>query len=291
MNTCGGQHYTLQCPGWLKILEEEDFPLPAAPLLCSHNGCSWQCLKLRFVIKIYYFPETFCRSNQQPDWSKHSAAPRSLLFHLLLKIGRSPCDWNSVSEEVGLPPDQCRKRWKSLRDRYMRDKRKELEQRNRSEGGPCKRWKYSAVPSFLDPFFSPREMSGNMDASLEDRTMEYDPEAETAAASSAITDFSEPGSPFSEQESLLGPATASSSPSSARAPSSSPGPFAAAGHFSSPGPSTAAGQSAFHCCWIHTIKKKEKKVPGGASEPRQRDPSSSAGRATGSPSSTSYVRY
>uniref|UniRef100_A0A3B3DYU1 MADF domain-containing protein n=1 Tax=Oryzias melastigma TaxID=30732 RepID=A0A3B3DYU1_ORYME len=87
--------------------------------------------------------------------------------------------WNSVSEEVGLPPDQCRKRWKSLRDRYMRDKRKELERRNSSEGGPCKRWKYSAVPSFLDPFFSPREMSGNMDSSLEDRTGEYDPEAET----------------------------------------------------------------------------------------------------------------
>ncbi|KAF6717120.1 hypothetical protein FQA47_010831 [Oryzias melastigma] len=125
----------------------------------------------------------------------------------------------------------------------MRDKRKELERRNSSEGGPCKRWKYSAVPSFLDPFFSPREMSGNMDSSLEDRTGEYDPEAETAAASSAIADFSEPSSPFSEQESLLGPATASSSPSSARARSSSPGPFAAAGHFSSPGPSTAARQS------------------------------------------------
>uniref|UniRef100_A0A3P9LAY4 MADF domain-containing protein n=1 Tax=Oryzias latipes TaxID=8090 RepID=A0A3P9LAY4_ORYLA len=76
--------------------------------------------------------------------------------------------WCSVSEEVGLPPDQCRKRWKSLRDLYMREKRKELQRRNRPEGGPCKRWKYSAVPSFLDPFFSPREMNGNMDASSED---------------------------------------------------------------------------------------------------------------------------
>uniref|UniRef100_H2MF20 MADF domain-containing protein n=1 Tax=Oryzias latipes TaxID=8090 RepID=H2MF20_ORYLA len=72
--------------------------------------------------------------------------------------------WCSVSEEVGLPPDQCRKRWKSLRDLYMREKRKEMQRRNRPEGGPCKRWKYSAVPSFLDPFFSPREMNGNMDA-------------------------------------------------------------------------------------------------------------------------------
>ncbi|XP_004084933.1 uncharacterized protein LOC101173523 [Oryzias latipes] len=150
--------------------------------------------------------------------------------------------WCSVSEEVGLPPDQCRKRWKSLRDLYMREKRKEMQRRNRPEGGPCKRWKYSAVPSFLDPFFSPREMNGNMDASSEDNMVEYDPQAEAATASSAMNDFSEPASPFSDQDSLLGPATASSSPSSARARSSSPGPSTFTGHFSSPGPSAAAGQ-------------------------------------------------
>uniref|UniRef100_A0A3P9I971 MADF domain-containing protein n=1 Tax=Oryzias latipes TaxID=8090 RepID=A0A3P9I971_ORYLA len=86
--------------------------------------------------------------------------------------------WCSVSEEVGLPPDQCRKRWKSLRDLYMREKRKELQRRNRPEGGPCKRWKYSAVPSFLDPFFSPREMNGNMDASSEDNMRSTIPDQE-----------------------------------------------------------------------------------------------------------------
>lgn len=58
----------------------------------------------------------------------------------------------------------------------------------------------------------------------------------------AMNDFSEPASPFSDQDSLLGPATASSSPSSARARSSSPGPSTFTGHYSSPGPSAAAGQ-------------------------------------------------
>uniref|UniRef100_A0A8C7X6S3 Transcription factor Adf-1 n=1 Tax=Oryzias sinensis TaxID=183150 RepID=A0A8C7X6S3_9TELE len=115
--------------------------------------------------------------------------------------------WCSVSEEVGLPPDQCRKRWKSLRDLYMREKRKELQRRNRPEGGPCKRWKYSAVPSFLDPFFSPREMNGNMDASSEDNMRSTIPhvdlEREILRALQAEPQPLPPPPPLSETELFL----------------------------------------------------------------------------------------
>uniref|UniRef100_A0A8C1V1U2 Transcription factor Adf-1 n=1 Tax=Cyprinus carpio TaxID=7962 RepID=A0A8C1V1U2_CYPCA len=66
--------------------------------------------------------------------------------------------WKKVSEE-----EVCRKKWKSLRDTYLKERRKETEKRSGSAAGSGKKWKYSAVLSFLDPFVSPRETSGNME--------------------------------------------------------------------------------------------------------------------------------
>ncbi|KTF91596.1 hypothetical protein cypCar_00049460 [Cyprinus carpio] len=57
----------------------------------------------------------------------------------------------------------CRKKWKSLRDTYLKERRKETEKRSGSAAGSGKKWKYSAVLSFLDPFVSPWETSGNME--------------------------------------------------------------------------------------------------------------------------------
>ncbi len=65
--------------------------------------------------------------------------------------------WCVYSEEV------CRKKWKCLRDTYIKERRKDTEKRSGSAAGSGKKWKYSAVLSFLDPFVSPRETSGNME--------------------------------------------------------------------------------------------------------------------------------
>ncbi|XP_058628539.1 uncharacterized protein LOC131538616 isoform X2 [Onychostoma macrolepis] len=64
--------------------------------------------------------------------------------------------WRKVSEEVGQSEEVCRKKWKSLRDTYLKERRKETEKRSGSAAGSEKKWKYSAVLSFLDPFVSPR---------------------------------------------------------------------------------------------------------------------------------------
>ncbi|XP_045921420.1 uncharacterized protein LOC123980890 isoform X2 [Micropterus dolomieu] len=78
--------------------------------------------------------------------------------------------WCKVSEEVGLSAfsrsclcflseEICRRKWRGLRDTYLKEKRKEIEKRN-----VCgKRWKHSEVLSFLDPFFNvtPRETRCN----------------------------------------------------------------------------------------------------------------------------------
>ncbi|XP_053183616.1 transcription factor Adf-1-like [Scomber japonicus] len=97
--------------------------------------------------------------------------------------------WSKVSEVAGLPVDVCRRRWKSLRDRYMRERRKGTETRSGAAAGTAKKWKYFAVLSFLDPFVAPRETSGNMGVGVEeDGAVEYsvgsmEDEGETAGPS------------------------------------------------------------------------------------------------------------
>lgn len=56
----------------------------------------------------------------------------------------------------------------------FKGKKKESEKKSGSAAVPVKKWKYSAVLSFLDPFVTPRETSGNMVQNVqEDRTAEY----------------------------------------------------------------------------------------------------------------------
>uniref|UniRef100_A0A3B4Z1B4 MADF domain-containing protein n=1 Tax=Stegastes partitus TaxID=144197 RepID=A0A3B4Z1B4_9TELE len=73
--------------------------------------------------------------------------------------------WKKVSEEVGEPVESCKK---SLRDTYLKERRKETERRSGSAAETGKRWKHSAVLSFLDPFVTPRETSGNMEEVVEE---------------------------------------------------------------------------------------------------------------------------
>uniref|UniRef100_A0A671YJ80 MADF domain-containing protein n=1 Tax=Sparus aurata TaxID=8175 RepID=A0A671YJ80_SPAAU len=75
--------------------------------------------------------------------------------------------WVKVAEEVGLPVEVCRKKWKGLRDTYLKKKR-EGEKRSGSAGGNLRKWRFSAVLSFLDPFTTPRETSGNMGQGVEE---------------------------------------------------------------------------------------------------------------------------
>ncbi|TNN80060.1 hypothetical protein EYF80_009711 [Liparis tanakae] len=89
----------------------------------------------------------------------------------------------------------CRRRWKSLRDSFQREKRRESsEKHSGSAAQSTKKWKYSAVLSFLDPFIALRETSGNMGRRVvEGRTTESREEerAEAAAGPSHRAGISE----------------------------------------------------------------------------------------------------
>ncbi|XP_034020279.1 myb-related transcription factor, partner of profilin-like [Thalassophryne amazonica] len=71
--------------------------------------------------------------------------------------------WRRVSEETGLEEEVCRKRWKGLRDTYLRERRMETEARKSGAAAhQRRRWRFSGALSFLDPFVAPRPTTSNM---------------------------------------------------------------------------------------------------------------------------------
>ncbi|MEQ2309251.1 hypothetical protein AMECASPLE_036687 [Ameca splendens] len=76
---------------------------------------------------------------------------------------RKDLAWRRVSEETGVAEDVCRKKWQGLRDTYLKERRTELEKRRSgAAAGAGKKWRFSAVLSFLDPFVAPRPTTSNM---------------------------------------------------------------------------------------------------------------------------------
>ncbi|MEQ2292996.1 hypothetical protein AMECASPLE_028745 [Ameca splendens] len=78
-------------------------------------------------------------------------------------IHKYTCDF--ISQKIPIfSEDLCRKKWKGLRDTYLKERRKELEKRRSgAAAGAGKKWRFSAVLSFLDPFVAPRPTTSNMD--------------------------------------------------------------------------------------------------------------------------------
>ncbi|CAL8356345.1 unnamed protein product [Boreogadus saida] len=91
--------------------------------------------------------------------------------------------WVDVAEDTGFPVDVCRRKWKSLRDRYMRHKKREKEgKKSGSAAGTVKRWKFAGVLSFLDPFVTPRETSSNLPRGAEEVEEDGAPETSLSGA-------------------------------------------------------------------------------------------------------------
>ncbi|CAM4686881.1 unnamed protein product [Leuciscus chuanchicus] len=100
--------------------------------------------------------------------------------------------WRAVSLQVEIPEEDCRRRWKSLRDMFIKDKR--AEQRRRASGTSHRSWKYSWQMSFLTPFIQSRSLA--VDEPEEDRDEEEKEEEEeeeeeerTAHGNSSFQDF------------------------------------------------------------------------------------------------------
>ncbi|XP_026097047.1 uncharacterized protein LOC113068529 isoform X1 [Carassius auratus] len=122
-------------------------------------------------------------------------------------VARKAKAWRAVSLQVEIPAvacashhaclqqcllclcaeEDCRRRWKSLRDMFIKDKR--AEQRRRASGTSHRSWKYSWQMSFLTPFIQSRSLAS--DEPEEDRDEEDKEDESPADGNSAfgVQDF------------------------------------------------------------------------------------------------------
>ncbi|XP_063078769.1 MADF and BESS domain-containing protein [Engraulis encrasicolus] len=71
-------------------------------------------------------------------------------LHCYKDTDRKAKAWRAVSLQVEMPEEDCRRKWKSLRDMFIKDKRSE--QRRRAAGSTHHSWKFSWHMAFLTPF-------------------------------------------------------------------------------------------------------------------------------------------
>ncbi|CAM4578770.1 hypothetical protein PO909_032438 [Leuciscus waleckii] len=69
--------------------------------------------------------------------------------------------WGKVSVAIEMSEEECKRKWKYLRDKYLKERRAEKEKRSGAEGGSHKRWKFMAVMSFLEPHVKERPTTSN----------------------------------------------------------------------------------------------------------------------------------
>ncbi|CAL9702723.1 unnamed protein product [Knipowitschia caucasica] len=100
-----------------------------------------------FILSVSDFPELYdISSKEYRDLNKKAAA------------------WALVCARINMPGEEAKKRWKNLRDTYMRIRKTMKEKKSVSAAGGQKSWKYFQIMSFLEPYIKERVTSGNMTA-------------------------------------------------------------------------------------------------------------------------------
>lgn len=123
--------------------------------------------------------------------------------------------WRRISEEIGQPEYFCRKKWKSLRDTYTKEKRKNNERRNGSAAGVGTKWRFATVMRFLDPFITARETSsdvGGVDVQTAENILPEDQGQPVEAAKPTDSEGVEPSIAASPGSPVPGPSTPAATP-------------------------------------------------------------------------------
>uniref|UniRef100_M4AI96 Uncharacterized LOC102222987 n=1 Tax=Xiphophorus maculatus TaxID=8083 RepID=M4AI96_XIPMA len=63
--------------------------------------------------------------------------------------------WRNISMALGYPSHECKRKWKNLRDRYLKEVRMELKGKKQGEFVQSK-WKYRQLMNFIAPFTGSR---------------------------------------------------------------------------------------------------------------------------------------
>nr|XP_023692912.1 uncharacterized protein LOC111856863 [Paramormyrops kingsleyae] len=93
-----------------------------------------------------------------------------------------------------MPEDKCKKTWKNLRDRYIKERKKVREKKSGAGAEHKTTWKFFLIMSFLEPYVRERATSSNMSPPSESRPSS--PQA-TSAPLPASSDGTPSDEPFS----------------------------------------------------------------------------------------------
>lgn len=95
--------------------------------------------------------------------------------------------WKNISLTLGLPIDECKRKWKNMRDRYLKEVRLEVKSKSLFGETVQSRWKYRQLMNFIAPFTGSRV--GLADMSPEDE--QDNPDTESGSAECETTHASE----------------------------------------------------------------------------------------------------
>ncbi|KAK7151660.1 hypothetical protein R3I94_008109 [Phoxinus phoxinus] len=91
--------------------------------------------------------------------------------------------------------DECKKRWKNLRDRFIKERKAMREKKSGAGAEQKTTWRYFSIMSFLEPHVKERATSSNMTQSLEERFTCSQVTASPLAPQSSPPGTSPPGTP------------------------------------------------------------------------------------------------
>uniref|UniRef100_A0A8C7X4A1 Transcription factor Adf-1 n=1 Tax=Oryzias sinensis TaxID=183150 RepID=A0A8C7X4A1_9TELE len=106
--------------------------------------------------------------------------------------------WRNISIALGLPPEDCKRKWKNLRDRYLKEVR--METKNKRQGDFVQsKWRYRQSMNFIAPFTGSRgsgaDICGEQDQENLDELESPDPEGAMLEPRKLMSDTVSPPSP------------------------------------------------------------------------------------------------
>ncbi|XP_005812867.1 uncharacterized protein LOC102222987 [Xiphophorus maculatus] len=113
--------------------------------------------------------------------------------------------WRNISMALGYPSHECKRKWKNLRDRYLKEVRMELKGKKQGEFVQSK-WKYRQLMNFIAPFTGSRvgvtDICGNCDDHNNPDHESGSGEGDTASSESTKTSLKVSTSPSDQKAPL-----------------------------------------------------------------------------------------
>ncbi|XP_053709016.1 uncharacterized protein LOC128752024 [Synchiropus splendidus] len=95
--------------------------------------------------------------------------------------------WRNISVLLGIPSEECKRKWKNMRDRYLKEVRMEIKCKKQGEIVQS-RWKYRQLMNFIAPFTGSRSGVADVCGNNEEDQDHPDMESGSAEGETPLTE-------------------------------------------------------------------------------------------------------